>query len=83
MLSKMLGDLANNILRAAAHRGVDRMSADELGNVIRKQHPVLGRVYVVVASESSQRTKAHQGVDELSGQQLRGLAADKLAEALR
>ena len=83
MISKMRGDLANATLRAAAHRKVDQMSAEELGNIICQQQPLLGRAYVLVASEANQRVKVHQGLDEMSDQQLRELAADKLAEAVR
>ncbi len=83
MISKMLTDLANATLRAAAHREVDRMSAEELGSVIRQQQPLMGRAYVLATSEATQRARVHQGLDELSDQRLRELAADKLADAVR
>ena len=83
MISKMLGDLTRATLRATAHREVDRMSVKELGDVIRRQQPLLGRAYVLVTSEATRRAKVHKALDGLSDQRLSELAANKLAEAVR
>ena len=83
MFSQMLGDLANATLRAAAHREVNQMSAEELRTVIVQQQSVLGMAYVMVTSEDAQRVTVHRSLDLMSDEELQEIIADKLAGALR